>query len=70
LAKVLAKELNDRGFDSGMDAIINAPGLLTDKQPSVMIVVCPRPQGPQGEAKLRAEAKKKQQATTSQDDHH
>lgn len=48
LADLLSRELNDCGFDavSQID-----PSLVT--QPEIQVFVNPRPEGPQGEAKLR-----------------
>lgn len=65
LARTLAKELNSNGFDAAIDPTIFAPGILNEKQPTILLVVYPRPQGPQGDAKLRAEAKKKREQNES-----
>jgi hypothetical protein len=74
-AKALVQELVNAGFDAtsgppvplgtspgqsvGQDAM-RANGSLPNKRPTVFVSVEPRPDGPQGDAKLRAEAKKGQ----------
>ena len=77
-ARALVQELVNAGFDAisgtpvplgtspgqavGID-IIRAAGSLAGKRPTVFISVEPRPDGPQGNAKLRSETKKKQTNT-------
>jgi hypothetical protein len=77
-AKVLVKELVNAGFDAtnalpvplgtapgqakGVDAM-RASGAVVGQRPTVFVSVEPRPDGPQGDAKLRA-ARKKQQTST------
>ena len=57
-AKALARELSNNGFDCRKQE----KGLLGSSLPFplVLIDIEPRPEGPQGEAKLRADAKKRQ----------
>jgi hypothetical protein len=59
-SKALVRTLNDIGFDA------DDGGTESTRSPMVSIDVHLRPDGPQGEAKLRAEAEKKKQAQSSQ----
>lgn len=58
-SEALQKVLCSLGFDAILEK--NA---IKNPSPQVSISVNPRPQGPQGEAKLRAEAKKRQKENT------
>jgi hypothetical protein len=62
-ARALSQELSSNGFDCR----IRKNGLIgtLEKPPVVLIDVEPRPEGPQGDAKLRTEAEKKQKAKSS-----
>jgi hypothetical protein len=80
-ARALVQELVNAGFDAtsgppvplgtspgqavGVD-ILRAAGNLAEKRPTVFISVEPRPDGPQGDAKLRVKAKKKKQAASDE----
>lgn len=55
-AGLLAKELNGLGFDSVVSGNIDRRSTI----PTVYIWVEPRPEGPQGEAKVRAQKENKQ----------
>ncbi len=63
-ARALSQELSSNGFNCR----IRKRGLIGnwEKPPVVLIDVEPRPEGPQGEAILRAEATKKRQQASSQ----
>jgi hypothetical protein len=59
-AKALVRELSSNGFDSRIPKK-GVVGFGPKSDPLIVVDVEARPEGPQGEAKLRAEAKKKQQ---------
>jgi hypothetical protein len=64
LADAIIKELTTRGFDAARGDPVPFSAEIT--RPYVWITVDPRPEGPQGEFKLRAEAEKKKQASSTQ----
>jgi hypothetical protein len=67
LADAIRRELNDCGFDAETIES-NAPASLASQLgPNVMVQVASRPNGPQGEAKLRAQAEKNKQAQSNHD---
>ncbi len=66
-SRAAALAVMDKLSSFGFDATIGAP--IPKEQPTVQVFVQPRPEGPQGEAKLRAEAKKKQAKSTQVANH-
>lgn len=62
-SKALVEELNKLGFDAFEDHSFDAAPREVSRD--IFVVVDPRPEGPQGEAKLKLEADKKKQATQS-----
>jgi len=61
-ARGLLRELSGNGFDCRMSKK-GVVGFGPKSEPLVVVDVEPRPEGPQGDAKLEAEAKKKQPTT-------
>lgn len=67
LADAIKKELNDRGFDAETIES-NAPASLAQQiGPNVIVQVAARPNGAQGEAKLRVQAEKKTRIHSNHD---
>jgi hypothetical protein len=62
-SRALVRELRKFGFDAIEDHRLD---VASGNSSRMMILVDPRPEGPQGEAKLKSEADKKKQAQSSQ----